>query len=190
MKIGILGGSFNPIHHGHLLMAQAAMEGMGLDEVIFVPAACSPHKADKDLAPAKDRLAMARAAIKGEAQFSLSDCEIKRGGKSYSIDTVRYFRELRPKAELFWIIGADSLSTLHTWKDIKEILKIASFIAVNRPGCKQVKPKAGIKINQVMMPGVEISSSDIRRRLKAKKSIRYLTTDPVIRYILKKNLYA
>jgi len=114
-QIGLLGGSFNPIHRGHLLMAQAALEGMGLDKVIFVPAHCSPHKIDRDLAPARHRLAMARLAVRGQKNLIVSDVEIKRGGVSYTVDTAGYFRRCYPKDRLFFIIGEDSVRGLWEW---------------------------------------------------------------------------
>lgn len=169
-KIGILGGSFNPIHHGHLFMACAAMEGLGLDKVIFVPAHCSPHKTDRGLAPAQHRLAMARLAVRDQKNFIVSDVEIKRGGISYTVDTARYFRRLCPKDQLFFIIGEDSIQGLRDWKNIDGILSILSFIAVNRERCP-------------------VSSSQIRRRLSHRQSINGLTPAAVIGYIRQKGLY-
>jgi nicotinate-nucleotide adenylyltransferase len=169
-KIGILGGSFNPIHHGHLFMAWAAMEGLGLDRVIFVPANCSPYKTDRDLAPAKHRLAMTRLAVRDQKNFIVSDVEIKRGGVSYTVDTARYFRRCYPKDRLFFIIGEDSIRGLGDWKNIDGILSILSFIAVNRERCP-------------------VSSSQIRRRLSGKQSIQGLTPAAVIGYIRQKGLY-
>jgi nicotinate-nucleotide adenylyltransferase len=187
MKIGILGGSFNPIHTGHMLMAEAALDEMRLDRVFFIPANCSPHKKSNESASAKDRLAMVKAAIKGEPRFSVNDCEIKRGGMSYAVDTLKYLRGIYPKATMYWILGADSLDLLHTWRDVPGILKLAAFVAVNRPG---FKPKTKVKVKTIEMPGVDISSSDIRRRVRAKKSIRYLTPEAVVRYISQNKLYA
>jgi len=169
-KIGILGGSFNPIHHGHLFMACAAMEGIGLKQVIFVPAHCSPHKTDRDLAPAKDGLAMTRLAVRGQKDFIVSDVEIKRGGISYTVDTARYFRRCYPKNQLFFIIGEDSVKGLGDWKNIDGILSILSFIAVNRERCP-------------------VSSSQIRRCLSRKQSIEGLTPAAVTGYIRQKGLY-
>ncbi len=169
-KIGILGGSFNPIHHGHLFMARAAMEGLGLDRVIFVPANCSPYKIDRDLAPAKHRLAMARLAVRGHKDFSVSDVEIKRGGVSYTVDTARYFRRCYPKDQLFFIIGEDSIQGLGDWRSIDGILGILSFIAVNRERCP-------------------VSSSQIRHRLSRRQSIQGLTPAAVTGYIRQKGLY-
>ncbi len=151
-------------------MARAAMEGLGLDRVIFVPAHCSPHKTDRDLAPAKHRLAMVRLAVRDQRNFIVSDVEIKRGGVSYTVDTARYFRGCYPKDQLFFIIGEDSVKGLRDWKNIDGILSILSFIAVNRERCP-------------------VSSSQIRRRLSRKQSIQGLTPPAVIGYIRQKGLY-
>ena len=151
-------------------MARAAMEGLGLDRVIFVPANCSLHKTDRDLALAKHRLAMARLAVRGHKDFSVCDAEIKRGGISYTVDTARYFRRLCPRDQLFFIIGEDSIQGLGNWKNIDGILSILSFIAVNRERCP-------------------VSSSQIRSRLSCKQSIQGLTPAAVIGYIRQKGLY-
>lgn len=151
-------------------MARAAMEGLGLDQVIFVPVNCSAHKTDREMALAKDRLAMARIAVRGHKDFSVCDAEIKRGGISYTVDTARYFRRLCPKDQLFFIIGEDSIQGLGDWKNIDGILSILSFIAVNRECCP-------------------VSSSQIRSRLSCKRSIQGLTPAAVIGYIRQKGLY-
>jgi len=151
-------------------MARAAMEGLGLDQVIFVPANCSAHKTDREMAPAKDRLAMARLAVCGHKDFSVCGVEIERGGISYTVDTARYFRRCYPKDQLFFIIGEDSIQGLWDWKNIDGILSILSFVAVNRERCP-------------------VSSSQIRHRLSRKQSIERLTPAAVIGYIRQKGLY-
>ena len=188
-RIGLLGGSFNPIHNGHLLMAQAAMEGLKLDEVIFIPAFCSPHKTDRDLVSAKHRLAMVKAAINGNAAFCCSNEEIRRGGKSYTVDTLRSFKAADPRSKFFFIIGQDSVPFLAAWKDIASVGKLAEFVVANRPGFNLGKSRAPVKLRKVLMPGVAISSSDIRRRIKQNKSIRYLLPELVITYIQRHRLY-
>ena len=169
-RIGILGGSFNPVHNGHLLMAELAMAHMHLDHVIFMPAHCSPYKTGQNLADAKHRLNMVRLAIKGNPNLCLSDMEIKRGGVSYAIDTLRAVHEQNPKAKLFWIVGEDNVGGLEGWKDFDQIIGLASFVAISREW-------------------FNISSSLIRRNVRQKKSIRYLTPEAVIRYINKHHLY-
>lgn len=170
MRIGILGGTFNPIHHGHLLMAELVRDKMALHKVVFMPAQCSPFKSPRDLASGRDRLEMIKAAIKGNPHFALSDLEIKRDGPSYTVDTLRMLRKRHPKAELFWIIGEDNAAALPKWREFGAIVEMASFVAVSR-----------LWFN--------ISSSEIRRRVKQGKSIRYMTPERVIDHIQRKRLY-
>jgi nicotinate-nucleotide adenylyltransferase len=187
-SIGILGGSFNPIHFGHLLMAQSALESLKLDLVLFVPAHCSPFKT-RDVMPSdKDRLAMVKAAIKGHPCFDVYEGELKRKGVSYTIDTLRELKATYPKASFYLLLGADSLPRFHLWKDPQEIVKLAKLAVLNRPGVDKKYPKrlSHVKVN---MPAVDISSSDMRTRLKQKKSIWYLTPKNVIRYISRHQLY-
>ena len=158
-RIAILGGTFNPIHIGHLTAAQVAQEEMRLDQVVFVPSFLPPHKTENNLASAAHRLAMVRLAIRDNPKFSVSDCEIKKGGKSYSIDTVRFFRKKYPKSTtLFFIIGADELNALKGWKDINELVNLVSFIAVNRPGYKPAGHKL-IKHESIQMPAIDRKST-------------------------------
>ena len=186
-KVGILGGTFDPIHNGHLAMAQIAREKMSLDEVIFVPSYLPPHKSPKNVVLAADRLNMVILAIKGNPFFRISDYEVKKAGKSYSIDTLRYFRKKMKGLKLYFIVGNDAYEGLSQWKDIDEILKIAHFVVVNRPGSSR---KGGnIKCHHVMMPGIEISSSYVRQRLEEGKEVRYWVPGPVAEYIKKNRLY-
>ena len=186
-RIGILGGTFNPIHIGHLAIAQMAREKAGLDKVIFVPAFIPPHKTVNHLAAAKDRLAMVRLAISDNPSFEVSDFEIKKGGRSFSIETVRHFREVfKKKAKLYFIIGGDSLVTLPNWREIHELLKIVTFLAVNRPGYK--KDRKAMK-HIAVESELNISSSDLRKRVIQGKTIKYLVPDKVIRYIGQHKIY-
>lgn len=187
-RIGILGGTFNPLHIGHLAMAEAAQDRMGLERVIFVPCAEPPHKRLTRLAPAKDRLEMIRLSIKKDPGFEVSDFEVKKGGKSYSIDTVRYFHEkFGDKAELFFIVGGDSAAYLRSWKQIDELLEIVSFVVINRPGHDDCA--ADVPHHSVVMPGIDIASSYIRRRIHQGKSIKYLVPEEVFRYIEGHKIY-
>lgn len=191
-KIGILGGSFDPIHFGHLLMAQSACETLKLDQVLFIPAFCSPFKTGYKMPSAKDRLTMVKAAIKGNDLFSVYDGELRRKGVSYTIDTLKELKGIYPKAKFYLLMGADNLRTFHRWKETAEILRLASLVVLNRPGFD--KDEADVSIRQwpyqtVNMPAVDISSSDIRHRLKSRKSIWYLTPKNVIRYIIENKLY-
>lgn len=186
-RLGILGGTFDPIHLGHLRMAQVVLEKMKLDKVIFVPSHLPPHKSAAGISSAGERLYLARLAIQGNPDFSVSTFETQRKGKSYSIDTVRHFARTFPRAKLFFIIGYDAFTALYKWKAIEEILKMAEFVVVNRPG--NFKKQGRIKHHCVVMPGMDISSSSIRQLVKQGKSIRYLVPEAVRGYIGKKGLY-
>ena len=187
-RIGILGGSFDPIHFGHLLMAQSAAEALKLDVVLFVPAFRSPFKADHTVPDASKRVVMVKEAIKGNAIFKLYAGELRRGEISYTIDTLKELKIKYPKSKFYLLMGADNLRSFHRWKDPQGILKLASLVILNRPGFDKNYPKRWpyVKIN---MPAVDISSSDIRQRLKARRSIWYLTPKAVIRFIKRYRLY-
>jgi nicotinate-nucleotide adenylyltransferase len=188
LRIGIFGGTFNPIHLGHMAMAQKAMEKCRLSKVIFVPTALPPHKKIARLASARHRYHMVALAIKGNPRFEISDYEIQKGGKSYTIDTVRHFQRALPRgAKVFFIIGEDNLAALDTWKNIDDILEIVTFIVVNRPGFKNKQKK--IPFQSVNMPGMDISSSYLRRGIVQGKTIKYLVPENVLEYIEKHQLY-
>ena len=196
-KTGILGGSFNPPHLGHLTMALDVLERHGLDRVVFIPAATPPHKMNQCLADAENRMAMVRLAIADEPRFEVSDEEIRRGGVSYTVDTLRHFRDANPGDELFLIIGGDTLRELHTWKDTTEILAMARVITVFRPGVDAATLRPSLpepwpeRLMADVMTGhpLGISSTDIRRRVSGGLSIRYLVPQAVERYIREKKLY-
>lgn len=186
MKLGILGGSFNPIHHGHLIIATRAAEALGLDRVLFIPTAVSPLKSGRDFAPPKERLAMVRAAIRGNSRFAASDAEIRRGGTSYTIDTLKALRRSRRDA-VFLILGADAARLLPQWRSIDEVQRLATLVFVARPGHR---PGPGMPKHLVVeVPMLEISSSAIRTRVRRNLSIRYLVPDAVERYIRRRGLY-
>lgn len=188
MKIGILGGTFNPIHIGHLILAEEAREKLGLDKVIFVPANLAPHKENSDTAPAAARLAMVKLAIKGNRYFSVSDLEIRRPGRSYTIDTIRGLGKIFPKDELYFIIGSDLLTYLGEWKDLKDIIKVVRFIAATRPGYPLEKIPA--YITTLPIRAVDISGFEIRQAVEENKSFRYLVPERVHNYIKKTKLYS
>jgi len=187
MRLGLLGGSFNPIHHGHLITATRAAEAVKLDRVLFIPAAVSPLKNGGGLAPAKDRWAMLRLALRGNPLFEAADLELRRGGVSYTIDTLRELRRRRPKDQLHWILGSDAARLLPRWKSIDDVRRLAGFVIVTRPG--DSVPRKMPKDHIVQAPLLEISSSEIRERLLKGRSVRYLLPDPVERYIRRKGLY-
>jgi nicotinate-nucleotide adenylyltransferase len=187
MRIGILGGTFNPIHLGHLILAEEIREKLALDKVIFVPAYLPPHKDNTEIAAAEARLGMVKLAIAGNPCFCVSDIEIKRSGRSFTIDTVKEFRKAYPGDELYFITGSDLLKYLEEWKDLEEILKIVKFIVATRPGF----PLEDIPtyISTIAIRAVDISAFEIRSRIKNSRSFRYLVPEAVFKYIGKKKLY-
>ncbi len=187
MKIGILGGTFNPIHIGHLILAEEAREKLGLDGVIFVPTFLPPHKDNSDIASAQARFAMTKLAISGNRYFSVSDMEIKRDGRSYTIDTLKEFKKKHPQDELYFIIGSDLLQYLDDWKDVGEIIRMVNFIVATRPGFPLEKIPSHIKT--VAIRAVDVSAFQIRNRVRQNKSFRYLVPEAVYKYIIRKKLY-
>lgn len=186
-RIGIFGGTFNPIHMAHLVMAQVAFEKLKLDRVVFVPSNLPPHKSRKDVIAARYRYQMVRLAISDNPAFDVSDIEIKRPGKSYSIDTVHKFQNIYSKnAKFFFIIGTDSLAALHQWKRIDELRKLTKFVVINRPG---FKGKGKIRVQSIEMPGLDLSSSQIRLYIREGASIQYLVPAKVASYIKQHQLY-
>jgi nicotinate-nucleotide adenylyltransferase len=197
-KIGILGGTFNPIHLGHLLTAQDALEQLGLERVIFIPSATPPHKVVDKLATGRDRLRMIKLAIRGNDQFEVDDIEIKRGGKSYSVDTLTALRQRNPRADLYFIIGADSLRELHLWREVARLVTLCTFVTVPRPGFEPkpvIDPRLDAATRRQLRQDVlrghacDIASRDIRARVSGERSIRYLVTDAVRLYIARRRLY-
>jgi len=186
MKLGLLGGSFNPIHHGHLIIATRAAEALGLDRVLFIPAAVSPLKTRQELASARDRLAMVRAALRGHPLFSASDLELRRGGTSYTVDTLRSLGKA-PDRSLFLILGADAARLLPRWRNTEEVRSRSTVVVVARPGHRRA-PKMPKQV-MVEAPLLDISSSEIRARVRRGLSVRYLVPDAVDRYIRRKGLY-
>ncbi|MCM8770924.1 MAG: nicotinate-nucleotide adenylyltransferase [Candidatus Omnitrophica bacterium] len=187
MKIGILGGTFNPIHIGHLILAEQVMEKLSLDKIIFVPTNFPPHKDDGEIIAAKERLKMLKLAIKGNKKFSVSDIEIKRGGKSYTVDTLKELHKIYPKDELYFITGSDLLKYLNEWKDIGDVFQIAKFVVATRPGY----PLENLPQQIITIPinALDVCAFTIRQKIKNNSSIRYIVPDRVINYIQKKGLY-
>jgi len=192
----MLGGTFDPVHLGHLIGAQAAAEQLQLNRVLFVPAANPPHKLNVTITPAEHRIAMLERALAGNDRFSLYLDEITRSGSSYTIDTVRRYRksELREGDELFFIVGADNLAELHTWKNWKALSREVEFIALAREGFQPdneslEKKLGGAKILWVKMPLIGISATGIRKSCASGSPIRYLVPDSVAEYIESHGLY-
>lgn len=187
MKIGILGGTFNPIHIGHLILAEEAREKIKLDRIIFVPTYLPPHKDNSSIAGAWHRYKMIKLAIKTNKYFSVSDIEIKRRGRSYTIDTIREFKNIYPKDELYFIVGSDLLKYLAEWKDLPEVIKMVRFIVATRPGYPLEKIPS--YISTVAIRAVDVSAFEIRACVEKNKSFRYLVPEAVFNYINKKGLY-
>ena len=200
MRIGILGGSFDPVHYGHLLLAECCREDCQLQQVWFVPTAISPHKLDREPASAKARIAMLELVAGGKQQFVVSQLEALRGGISYTVDTLETIAQQHPEAELFFLMGADTLQDLPHWRQPSRICELALPIVVRRQGAAEPDWEPMVNIvpderlmqtrqHQVQMPGIELSSSDIRRRVAAGRSIRYRTPRAVEKYIETHRLY-
>lgn len=188
-RIGILGGSFDPVHNGHIALAEECLHQLKLDKVVFVPAHTSPFKRESGAASCEDRLQMLRLALKKEEGLELSTYEIDKGGVSYSVETVSHFRKTYgDEAELFFISGADSSKDLSEWKDIEKLLFLCTFVIATRPGWGENSPYEE-KIKRIMIPSVDVSSSLVRERAKNSKSIDKLVPREVAAYIKEKALY-
>jgi nicotinate-nucleotide adenylyltransferase len=189
-RIGIFGGSFDPPHIGHLIIAELAQEQLSLDEVLFVPAFVPPHKAGSHASTALDRLTMIRLAVRGNPLFHVSDIEIRRKGISYTVDTVAALRRRYRGGGLFLIIGGDSLKQFWSWRSPLTILANASLAVYARPGHERpAKGHAGVRVHCLAGPLLQISSTDIRKRMAAGKSVRYFVPEAVRSYIRLHRLY-
>ncbi|MBI1912605.1 MAG: nicotinate-nucleotide adenylyltransferase [Deltaproteobacteria bacterium] len=212
MKIAVIGGTFNPIHYGHLRIAEEAREALGLDKVAFMPTYITPHKADETLSSPLTRLEMVKLAIKDNPCFVASDLEVKRGGRSYTIETVTELKDNLPDTEISLIIGNDSFNDITSWYRYEELFRLVSFIVIPRPGYPIKSPDEalpvelaknfwydsktdsyrnsnGNTITYLDTTLLDISSSDIRKRVRAGRSIKYLVPDIIIEYIAKLGLY-
>lgn len=200
-RIGLYGGCFDPIHFGHLISARSIAEAIDLSHIVLIPSARPPHKDHVRVTDAAHRLAMARLAVEGDSLFEVSDLELHRAGPSYTYDTVEECRRLYgAEAELFWLIGADSLPELPTWHRIAQLVERVTIVTATRPGWRPPKTdllshamaESAARLlleNCVVTPGIEISASDIRTRLVEGRSIRYLTPEPVRSYIDEEGFY-
>ncbi|MDP8216524.1 MAG: nicotinate-nucleotide adenylyltransferase [Candidatus Kaelpia imicola] len=186
-KIGILGGAFDPIHMGHLLLAEYALGEFELDRVVFLPYNISVSK-EPPQASSQDRLNMLKLATMDNPSLSVSDIEIKRGGISFSYETLRTFKKEEPKDETSFLIGSDAFSELKSWKNYKSLIGMTRFIVAVRPGTK-VKSIKGAKYDRLLIPQIAISSSSLRNRAESGFSLRYLVPDKVRDYIVNFRLY-
>ncbi|MBI5683326.1 MAG: nicotinate-nucleotide adenylyltransferase [Deltaproteobacteria bacterium] len=212
MHIAIMGGTFNPIHYGHLRIAEEAREYLVIDRLLFIPAFLPPHKEDGSLIAPEDRLEMVKLAIKNNPYFEVSDTEIKRGGRSYSVDTLLSLHKEMPDAEISFIVGTDSFNDITTWCEYERLFELTDFIVVTRHGYPvkkigEILPEKvarqfgynaeknryihaeGKTVTYLATTLLDVSASDIRKRIKCGRSIKYLLPSDVERYIEGKRLY-
>jgi nicotinate-nucleotide adenylyltransferase len=189
-RLGVMGGTFDPVHHGHLVAASEVASLFELDEVVFVPTGQPWQKEDQRVSPAEDRYLMTVIATASNPQFSVSRIDIDRGGRTYTLDTLRDLRAEYGDVDLFFITGADALSQIFSWRDARELFAMAHFIGVTRPGHTLTDP--GIPdggVSLVEVPALAISSTDCRLRVARGEPVWYLVPDGVVRYINKRKLY-
>lgn len=189
MKLGLFGGSFDPVHLGHLLVAQAAVEELGLERIFFIPAAQSPFKPENHPAPAPERLRLLRLALAGRAKCTVDDQEIQRGGVSFTIDTVRDYAARFPAAELFYLIGADNVPTLPKWREAAELARLAEFVVIPRPGQPPAAFPPPFRGRLLVGFPVGVSSSQIRARVKAGLPVDQIVPAAVAEAIRNYRLY-
>lgn len=190
-RIGVMGGTFDPVHHGHLCAANEVRHRFGLDEVVFVPAGTPWQKSDRAVSDAEDRYLMTVVATASNPRFTVSRAEIDRAGPTYTVETLRALRATHPDAELYFITGADALAQILGWRDAAELFSLAQFVGVSRPGYATVDvsgfPEGSVTLIEV--PALAISSSDLRARVAAGLPVHYLAPDGVVQYIRKRHLY-
>lgn len=192
MKIGIMGGTFDPIHFGHLMMAEQAREAKSLDQVWFIPAGNPPHKKGKEITDATHRMTMVKLAIEDNPAFSALDWELRQSGYSYTVFTIKALKDQFPDAHFSLILGTDMVNSLSTWYRIDELLELTEVIAIGRPGFPTEKLPEWIQKKVNWVPDVvqiELSATEIRQRLVEGRSVRYLIPEKVISYIREKQLY-
>ena len=189
-RYGVFGGSFDPVHFGHLVVAEEAAERLGLRRVMFLPAFRPAHKRDRALAPVKHRLAMLRLAVRGNPRFTVSRLEAARGGVSYTADSLAAIA-MRTKGSLYFIMGQDSLEEFDTWRSPEKILKLARLVVIPRGDGSPPRLRASLRRRTIVLgsPRIGISSSEIRRRIRIRRSVRYWTPDSVRTYIARHGLY-
>jgi nicotinate-nucleotide adenylyltransferase len=206
-RVGILGGTFNPIHNGHMAIAEYVYEKVKLDKVLFIPSYIPPHKSEQNLLSAEHRWNMVKLAVKDHAHCDASAIELQRKGKSYTVDTLKALKTIYPKGtKLYFILGEDSLKSLHTWRKVEEVVMLAKFVAVRRKRTESSESQSVFeklkksrlpeniqhkiqKIRMVDMPIMDISSNTVRKRVAADKGVHFYLPYKVHHYILKHNLY-
>lgn len=190
-RIALFGGTFDPPHHGHLVVAQDVVEILGLDALYFVPARTPPHKRDEPRSPAEVRLAMVRAAIQGDLRLHASAVEIRREGPSYTVDTLRELHARPGSARLFFVMGVDQFAELHAWKEPEEVARLSRLVVITREGDdpESVDPGVEVPYDFVPVTRIDISSTRIRERVREGRPIRYLVPEAVRRIIERQRLY-
>ncbi len=196
-RLGVMGGTFDPIHYGHLVAAQEAATTLDLDRVLFIPVWQPPHKADEPSASPEDRLCMVRLAVADNTHFEVSTIEIERAGLSYTVDTLQGLADTYQGAVLYFIVGMDSLADLPKWHDPARILRLARIAALHRPGWATVDlaalahelPESNGRVDLVEMPELDISSTELRERIRGGRPVRYLVPDTVAAYLAERDLY-
>jgi nicotinate-nucleotide adenylyltransferase len=186
MRVGILGGTFDPIHIGHLIAASSVYEALNLDSVVFIPAGDPWQKRDRDLSTGQQRLEMVKLATENDARFQVSDLEIARSGPTYAVDTVREWKQLNPSDELFWIVGSDALSGIPSWHEWEAFVSEVTIVAVNRVGQNDSVPFDFVSVD---MPEVRISATELRDRFTNGLDTQYLVPKNVSQYISDQGLY-
>lgn len=194
LTLGLFGGTFDPVHHAHLMAAEIVRSSLGLSKIIFMPSATAPHKTSRSISVAEHRWNMLQLAIAGHSGFAVSALELERGGTSFTVDTLSILHDHFGcrQANLYLIIGADNLQDLHTWKNPQQLFELAQIVAVNRPSQKQASLNSPLsdRVQHVVIPMMDISATAIRERVRAGQSIRYWTPDAVIEYIRRHCLYS
>lgn len=192
-RVGVMGGTFDPVHHGHLVAASEVQAWFDLDEVVFVPTGDPWQKADRAVSPAEHRYLMTVVATASNPRFRVSRVDIDRHGPTYTIDTLRDLRAEMPDAELFFITGADALADIFTWRDASELFELAQFVGCTRPGYEMDPATLAAipsdRVTMVEIPALAISSTDCRRRTERGEPVWYLVPDGVVQYIAKHHLY-
>jgi nicotinate-nucleotide adenylyltransferase len=192
-RVGVMGGTFDPIHHGHLVAASEVQAWFGLDEVVFVPTGAPWQKSDRQVTAAEDRYLMAVIATASNPRFWVSRVDIDRGGPTYTIDTLRDLQGALPGTDLYFITGADALADIFTWRDADELFALAQFVGCTRPGFMMDRETLGKiphdRVTLVEVPALAISSTDVRRRTMRGEPVWYLVPDGVVQYIAKHELY-
>ncbi len=199
MRIGVLGGTFDPVHYGHLLVAETCREQLGLNEVRFIPAAVPPHKLDERITDGHARADMLKLAVSGYPEFIVDRRELKRTGPSFTVDTLTELHGEFPGAEIFFLMGADSLRDLLTWRDPSRIAQLATLVACNRPGLPPILPSQIVewvgeeiapRVISVQIPGTDLSATELRQRARSGRSLRFRTPRAVEAYIQHNAIYA